>query len=132
MEIINAFSHIHAIDHQDVAAYKSEEKSRRRQSLACKSPGCCGIIILFMRYMNTGKLESNKLYKLEQEKKKQRDELIREEGIWCSLIVVFAGLIMYVCIELLLRNKDLEAFKEMQLAMKQSTLQNLLLKAKWR
>ena len=82
--------------------------------------------------MNTGKLESNKLYKLEQEKKKQRDELIREEGIWCSLIVVFAGLIMYVCIELLLRNKDLEAFKEMQLAMKQSTLQNLLLKAKWR
>ena len=39
-----------------------------------------------------GKLESNKLYKLEQEKKKQREERIREEGIlymlpyaWLSL-----------------------------------------------
>ena len=38
-------------------------------------------MIIYLYIYLLGKLESNKLYKLEQEKKKQREERIREEGI---------------------------------------------------
>ena len=47
-------------------------------------------------------------------------------------MIKFMSFICVMCLELLLRNKDMESFKEMQLAMKQSTLQTLLLEAKWR